>query len=444
MRRRVVLVTILVVPLLFELRGTSFAQTPDEQTAAPPVIESPDPDLKVDPNPVPQPPQQDEHHLSEWTEQERNNAVFMLSELRGRVKTFPASAEDRLKLAQGLYLVGDLDAALDECRVALKLQPNNAQALLQLGIVLMAKQDGRAAATALMEAILIDPELTHAHYALGGVQYGLGNVKAAIHSYRRTIELQPNFPDARYRLALLLKLTNRDQEAAQFMEEAAIGGVPQAQFFSGNAYKSGQGVVKDLGRAIFWWTKAVELGHQPAADALAKLRRQALSPKQTGDQALSAKQTGDQVLITDQTDRRRNEALEGFRTYRALLWEEFPDYNRPDEQETLGATLLKNNRPDDAVTALIQESYALSGVALNELAKLYETGWDQHLAPFDKKMLVCIETTAAEGFAPAKKALARIYGQGLGVEPDRAKAKAALKGLPKQEANALMDELSLR
>ena len=424
MRRRVGLVTILVVPLLFEVHGTSFAQTPDEQTAAPPVLESPDPDLTVDSNPVSQPPQQDEHRLSEWTEPERNNAVFMLSELRGRVRTFPASAEDRLTLAQGLYRVGDFDAALDECRVALKLQPNNAQGLLQLGLILMAKQDGRAAATALMEAILIDPELTHAHYALGGVQYGLGNVKAAIQSYRRAIELQPHFPDARYRLALLLKLTNREQEAAQLMEEAATGGVPQAQFFLGNAYRSGQGVAKDLGLAIFWWTKALEFGHQPAADALAKLRRQALS--------------------NDQTDRRRHDALEGFRAYRALLWKEFPDYSRPDDQETLGTTLLKANRLDEAVSALLQESYALSEVAMDELVKLYESGLDQHLAPFDKKMLVCIETTAAEGFAPAKKALARIYGIGLGVAPDRAKAKAALKGLPKQEAKALIDELSLQ
>lgn len=416
MRWRVVLVTILIVSLLFEFHGASFAQTPEGQTTDPPVLESP--------APPPQPPQQDEHHLSEWTEQERNNAAFMLSELRGRVRTFPASAEDRLKLAQELYRVGDLDAALDECRAALKLQPNNPQGLLQLGIVLMAKQDGRAAATALMEAILIDPELTHAHYALGSVQYGLGNAKAAIHSYRRAIELQPNFPDARYRLALLLKLTNRDQEAAQFMEEAAIGGVPQAQFFSGNAYKSGQGVAKDLARAIFWWTKAVELGHQPAADALAKLRRQALS--------------------NDQTDRRRNDALEGFRTYRTLLWGEFPDYSRSGDQDTLGTTLLKDNRIDDAVSTLLQESYALSDVALDELVRLYESGQDQHLAPFNKKMLGCIETTASEGFVPAKKALARIYGLGLGVTPDRAKAKTLLKGLPKQETKTLMDELSLR
>ncbi len=416
MRWRVVLVTILIVSLLFEFHGASFAQAPEGQTTDPPVLESP--------APPPQPPQQDEHRLSEWTEQERNNAAFMLSELRGRVRTFPASAEDRLKLAQELYRVGDLDAALDECRAALKLQPNNPQGLLQLAIVLMAKQDGRAASTALMEAILIDPELTHAHYALGSVQYGLGNAKAAIHSYRRAIELQPNFPDARYRLALLLKLTNRDQEAAQFMEEAAIGGVPQAQFFSGNAYKSGQGVAKDLARAIFWWTKAVELGHQPAADALAKLRRQALS--------------------NDQTDRRRNDALEGFRTYRTLLWGEFPDYSRSGDQDTVGTTLLKDNRIDEAVSTLLQESYALSEVALDELVRLYESGRDQHLAPFDKKMLGCIETTAAEGFVPAKKALARIYSLGLGVTADRAKAKAWMKGLPKQEAKALLDELSLQ
>ncbi|MDP3089199.1 MAG: tetratricopeptide repeat protein [Nitrospira sp.] len=424
MRRRVVLVTILVVPLLFDLHGASFAQTSDEQTAAPPILESPDPNLNVDPDPVSQPPQQDEHRFSEWTEQERSNAVFMLSELRGRVRTFPASAEDRLKLAQELYRVGDLDAALDECRIALKLRPGHADALLQLGIILMAKQDGRAAATAFMEAILLNPELTHAHYSLGSVQYSLGNIKAAIHSYRRAIELQPHFPDARYRLALLLKLTNRDQEAAQFMEEAALGGVPQAQFFSGNAYKSGQGVAKDLARAIFWWTKAVELGHQPAGDALAKLRRQALS--------------------TDQADRRRNDALEGFHAYRGLLWEEFPDYSRSGDQDTLGVTLLKSHRPNEAIAVLLQESYALSDAALNELAALYEAGLDQHLAPFDKKLLLCMETIAGEGFAPAKKALARIYGRGLGVAPDRAKAKASLKGLPKQDAKALMDELNLQ
>lgn len=426
MSRRMVSVAILIlmVPLLVALPGEPFAQTPDEQTAAPPAPESPASGLNANPEPVPQPLEQDEHRLTESTGQERRDAVAELSELRGAARTFPADAAARLKLAQGLYRIGDLDAALDECRIALKLQPNHPEALLQLGIMLMAKQDGHAAATALMEAILLNPELTHAHYSLGSVQYSLGNLKAAAQSYRRALELQPHFPDARYRLALVLKLTNHDQEAAQFMEEAAAGGVPQAQFFSGNAYKSGQGVAKNLGRAVFWWTRAVEFGHQPAADALAKLRRQALSG--------------------DQTDRRRNEALDGFRAYRALLREEFPDYSRSGDSDTVGTALLKDNRTDVAVPVLLQESYALSDVALAELAGLYEAGWGRHLAPFDKKIFACIETLAAEGFAPAKQALARIYGLGLGVAPDRVKAKASLKGLPKSDVTALIDELGLR
>jgi hypothetical protein len=36
--------------------------------------------------------------------------------------------------------------------------------------------------------------------------------------------------------------------------------------------------------------------------------------------------------------------------------------------------------------------------------------------------------------------LARIYGRGIGLPQDLPKAKAMLKGLPKQEANALSAE----
>ena len=34
------------------------------------------------------------------------------------------------------------------------------------------------------------------------------------------------------------------------MEDAAIGGVPQAQYFMGNAYRNGQGVEKNLALAL--------------------------------------------------------------------------------------------------------------------------------------------------------------------------------------------------
>jgi hypothetical protein len=63
------------------------------------------------------------------------------------------------------------------------------------------------------------------------------------------------------------------------------------------------------------------------------------------------------------------------------------------------------------------------------------------LKPFDKNILTCFHTTSADGFAPAKKVLTRIYAKGLGLDADIPKAKALLKGLPKQDTQSLLDEL---
>lgn len=422
---------------LLLLTNPSHSQTTDEPEAPPlvesaplvesePLVESPPP---VETTPIPMTPQRAEAPaLEPPLDEQEEDAAFALSELRNAARLAPQNAESRLNLARGLYRIGDLDAAIEECRAAIKLNASDPEAHLQLGVLLMAKQDWRGASAALKEALRLDSTLAHAHYSLGNVQYTGGNVRAAIDSYRQALELQPNFPDARYRLALLLKLVNRGEEAAQFMEEAAKGGVPQAQFFLGNAYKAGQGVQKNLAVAVYWWAKAEEFGHQQAAEALSKTRRLALSP--------------------DQPERKRKEALEAFQAYRERLQSEFLDKVRQvqpvqvEDGEPLGVTLLKQNRADTAVAVLLKEAYALSEPSQAELAKLYETGWDQQLPPYDPALLACFETTAADGFAPAKRTLARIHGKGLGTAPDIRKAKAALKGLPKQEVKALLDELA--
>ena len=387
----------------------SLAETPDNQT--PPTSTEP---------PSAAPPLQ----LPELQPQERDDAVSLLGALRGIVRLSPQSADDRLKLAEALYRIGDLDTAIDECRIAIALKPDHALGHLQLGRALMAKQDWRASVMELKEAARLNPELTQAHYNLGTAYYTTGNIKGAIQSYQQALELQPSFPDARYRLALVLKLAKRDQESAQFMEEAAASGIPQAQFFLGNAYRAGQGVTKSGTLAVYWWTNAAEFGHQPAASTLSILRRQALSPVQP--------------------EQSRLDALKAFQGYREKIWENFPDLARNGDSETLGTTLLKQNRTDHAVPVLLQECYALSDMAQTELARLYEAGWEPSLPPFDKKILACFESTAGEGFGPAKKILARIYGKGLGMKPDRQKAITAVRGLPKQDVKAVMDELSLQ
>jgi tetratricopeptide (TPR) repeat protein len=349
--------------------------------------------------------------------------VTEIASLRRTVRLLPNDPDYRLKLAAALFRVSDLDGAVDECRAAIKLQPDDGNAHLQLGLMLMAKQEWRAAASALGEAIRLEPDLPHAHYSLGSVLYSLGNVTAAVQSYRRTLELRPHFPDAHYRLALLLRVAGRPREAVQHLETAAAGGVPQARLFLGNAYQTGQGVEKNMGLAIFWWMQAADLGQQAAADSLSKVRRQALS--------------------SESTKQRRMELHSALQIYRNTLWNDFPDISRPTEQQSLGKVLLEQNRAEDAVPVLLKECFALSEEAHAELAMLYETGWEQSLKPYDKHILTCFESTSADGFAPAKKILTRIYAKGLGLDADTSKAKALLNSLPKHEAQSLLDELGL-
>ncbi|WP_053378599.1 tetratricopeptide repeat protein [Nitrospira moscoviensis] len=363
-----------------------------------------------------------EQVLPDFLPEEQVDPVMLLGELRGAVRTSPDRADDRLKLAQVLFQIGDVDAALDECRAALRLAPESAKGHVQLGVILMTKQDWRHAAAALKEAVRLDPELAQAHYNLGTVQYSLGNPKAAVEAYRRALALQSSFPDARYRLALVLQVTAQHQEAARLMEEAAEGGVAQAQFFIGQAYRQGRGVEKDLVKAIAWWTKAAALGEARAAEALSQLRRKALS--------------------SDQRDRRAIQAREAFQRYREAIAGDDEDAIRHRADEPLETVLLKESRWIHGLGRLLSEAYALSEPAHERLARLYESGGDYGLVPFDRRILRCLETTATDGFMPAKKTLARIYGKGLGVPRNLHKAKDLLKGLPKQDVKPILDEMA--
>ncbi len=183
-----------------------------------------------------------------------------------------------------------------------------------------------------------------------------------------------------------------------------------------------QGVERNLTLAIRWWTRAMEFSQPRAAESLSLLRRQALSP--------------------DQPEQRRTDAITAFRQYRRELWGDYPDAGKHNSNESVGIALLKGSQVSDGITALFAEALALGEAAHDELAQLYETGLDPSLAQFDTRILRCFTTTAADGFIPSKKALARIYGKGTGVTQDRQKATAMLKGLSKQEMQEVLDEIA--
>ena len=57
-------------------------------------------------------------------------------------------------------------------------------------------------------------------------------------------------------------------EAARWMIRSAKGGVPEAQFFTGQAYEFGLGVAVNKSEAIRWYTLAAAAGNEHAARKL--------------------------------------------------------------------------------------------------------------------------------------------------------------------------------
>jgi TPR repeat protein len=76
-------------------------------------------------------------------------------------------------------------------------------------------------------------------------------------------------------------------KAAYWYEEAAERGDIQAQYFLAERYESGDGVVKDIDKAIFWMRKAAdhdegEFVQNLAAQALPRLEKRRASQEQGG------------------------------------------------------------------------------------------------------------------------------------------------------------------
>src|SRR5688572_12118356 len=122
MRRPLMLVSLSFMFFITEISVySSFAQA--SENALPPIVESPPPTPETLPVPAPT----DEQRLPELLPHERADAAMVLGKLRGAVRVSPDNADARLELAEGLYRIGDLDAALDECRAAIKLESYNAR-----------------------------------------------------------------------------------------------------------------------------------------------------------------------------------------------------------------------------------------------------------------------------------------------------------------------------
>jgi TPR repeat protein len=342
--------------------------------------------------------------------------------LREALALQPDLTVARAALGLALYAAGDVEGAVDELRAALRQDPAAAAPRSTLAAALIARQDWPAARAELDELIRRHPDGAQGYYSLGLVRYAQRDLGGAIEAYRRTLFLAPDHHDARYNLALVLKLAQRESEATPEFIAAAEAGVARAQYFAGTAYAAGLGVERNLPRAIAWWMRAAEQGVAPAEEALASLRQTALGRSRRSAAA-------------------RQEAEQAFRDYRTALWSELDGVSREGD-ETAGAALLRLGRAADAVVVLIREAAALDEAAQQQLETLYEHGVPGALPAFDARILAWFQAAAADGLTRPRIALARVYGRGLGVPKDVPRAVALLRATPHEDARRLLQELT--
>jgi Flp pilus assembly protein TadD len=131
--------------------------------------------------------------------------------LAGRSVIYTAIA----RLAQ---VEGDVPAAIDAYRRAVRLNPNDATMRLELANALVAQGNVDDAFVEIVGGLLNDPSSAQLHAGLGQLRLDAGQAEAAIPALARALELSPDRYELRYALATALTRLGRGPEAAAQLE----------------------------------------------------------------------------------------------------------------------------------------------------------------------------------------------------------------------------------
>jgi tetratricopeptide (TPR) repeat protein len=116
------------------------------------------------------------------------------------------------------FLEGNFARATEAFEQRLRLTPNDPVAHEDLATIYLAQDRTEAALEQLGTVVTMDPRDAEAHAAIGRIRLDAGLHAEAIVALRRALDLRPTLHEARYALALALKRTGREDEAAREME----------------------------------------------------------------------------------------------------------------------------------------------------------------------------------------------------------------------------------
>jgi tetratricopeptide (TPR) repeat protein len=124
--------------------------------------------------------------------------------LQGTVLDYPDSDWAWLLLGRAFLGRGELPAAEEALRSAVKLTDGSIEVQFYLGVVLLLRENTPEAASCFRRATEIKPDFAEAHHNLGHCLLRQGDRTGAVEAFRRAVNCKPNYGDAHRDLGELL------------------------------------------------------------------------------------------------------------------------------------------------------------------------------------------------------------------------------------------------
>lgn len=118
-------------------------------------------------------------------------------------------------------MLGRVDEAVSQYRLAVDADPNHAKARVNLGAVLQSRGDYQEAEVHFRHALQVDPGHAKAHYNLGMVFSAQGRASDAAQSFRQAVAQMPDYAPAHHKFARALAKIGSLDSALEHLREAA-------------------------------------------------------------------------------------------------------------------------------------------------------------------------------------------------------------------------------
>jgi Flp pilus assembly protein TadD len=140
--------------------------------------------------------------------------------MRRRLEKYPSDYLAEYSLGAVIMTRGDLPAAIERFRAALRARPNEPAAHNSLGAALLASGDNMGAIAEFRKALALRPDYTDAEYNLGQTLVAQGDYQDAIASFRRALRSNPSDSAAHMHLGLALQAAGDLASALQEFNDA--------------------------------------------------------------------------------------------------------------------------------------------------------------------------------------------------------------------------------